>query len=341
MPLPYFARAVCLMLCSAALLQFAFELFARAVIPVLLQIHAQARARRLERWLFVLALTTRLAPWGLALGLILPAYLRAEDNHNAEQVTLVSLGFAACVLLWSAMGVLRAARAVAAGRRCVRRSWPTARDARQSPVMLYPDHPSLLAVAGVFRCSILVSPAMLDGERFSAAALEVAFAHEWAHVQQRDNLKILLLAVLPHVTLSSCARASLSRQWRLAAEMAADEEGTSRRPDRSLLLASMLVALARDAGPGLPQGVTALHADSEHLRLRVERLLEPRPGEGRDDPLSVRAFFRGPRSAVLLVTTGLVLMTSLLILCPLLSHSAAELLFHGAFQFHGAFKHAS
>ena len=318
MILPYLARTLCLILCSAGLLHMALECAAWTLCPGMLRV--QSSARRTERTLFAVALASRALPWFLVFTILVPAYLRAEDNRAAEHVSLASVGFAACVLLWSLLGLLHAASTVIAAQRCVRRSTPAPDVLSQTPVLLYSGHPTLIAVAGIFRARILVGPALLEGGRYSPQALAVAFAHERAHVRHRDNLKNLLLSLLPHVALASSKRPSIQQRWRLASEMAADEEGTGGTPENSLLLAGMLVSLARQTGQAFPPGVTALHAGSEHLRLRVENLLRQRSASLPSQPATYSKLAIG----------GLTLLFSALCaLCSLLGHRAAEFLFHG------------
>jgi len=131
----------------------------------------------------------------------------------------------------------------------------------------------LMAVAGLFSSSVIVSRSFLDTERFSTASLDVAFAHESAHARHRDNLKLLILSALPHIHVAAGGQ-SLGQRWRLAAEIAADEEGTQGKPERALMLAEMLIAVARGASPAVAEGLMTLSSESESLRVRVERLLE-------------------------------------------------------------------
>lgn len=320
MTLPYLARALCLLLCGGGLLQPLLECVAWTLGPFVLRL--QQPARKAERRLFLLVLAARALPWALALAFLVPAYLRAEDNRSAEHVSLVSAGFAAAVLLWSVAGLLRAMQSVHAARRCVRRSRliPGTRF-HHPPVLLYPGHPALIAVAGVFRPSILVSPALLAEGRFTPATLEVAFAHERAHAQHYDNLKSLVLASLPHLSFGTAAHSSPYGRWRLASELAADEEGTGGLPGSSLLLAGMLVSLAQQTTQLVPRGVTALHTESEHLRLRVECLLHRRP---------LSANHRRSPSARIFLGAALGVVILLGALCHLFGHRAAEFLFHGA-----------
>jgi hypothetical protein len=323
MQLSYLARVICLALCSAGLLHMLLEGTAWFVSGLLPPV-AGGSARRVERSLFLLALAARLMPWLLSFGLLVPAYLRGEDNPAAERVGSASLALAACVLVWSLTGIVRALAAALKVHRCCRLCRVVGRSADDLPLLLYPGERSLLAVAGVFAAKVIVSQPLLDANRFSRAALAVALAHEAAHVRHRDNLKLLLLSLLPHVSFSTESLPSLQQRWRLAAELAADEEGTEGEPARSLLLAQMLVAMAREGSCGLPQGLVGLFSASEHLRVRVERLLAP-PDSTSGPTLHSR---RTSRTAIVSLAGCAAALTLLAMACLLFGHPAAEYLLH-------------
>ncbi len=354
MQLSYLERILCLTFGAAALLQYAMEFTVWALCPVLPGALVQGKdrsatrrghsLRATERTLFLLALVPRLVPWLLVLDLLVPAYMRAEDTKSAERVSLLVPMLALGFLLWYFFRLLRLGKAIDDGRRCVRDSypadevtsahgaiWQTSRapqvQGRSSPVLVYPGQGLLLAVSGVFSSSVIVSRNLLDSMLLAPEALEVAFAHERAHIRCRDNLKLLLLTLLPHLPIALQSRPSLEQRWRLAVEMAADEEGTLGQPERSVLLAEMLVFLARKGTHAAPRAMLPLHSSSEHLRIRVERLLEPA------EPFasSVTTTSTGGRVGTGLRAAGLATaVIALSWLCFHLGHRAAEFLFHVA-----------
>ena len=196
----------------------------------------------------------------------------------------------------------------------------------ERPVLLHPGERSLLAVAGVFSARVIVSQPLLNTARFSAAGLEVAFAHEAAHIRHRDNLKLFLLTLLPHIPMATRNRPSIYQRWRLAAELAADEEGVRGEPARSLALAQMLVTMAREANAVPPRGLMALFSAPEHLRVRVERLLAARAV-----PPSAASSAKAGRRDLrvwLLFTASTGVLSAVSLLCVLFGHRAAELLLH-------------
>ena len=325
MQLSYISRAICLALCAAGGLQIAFECAAWLMAPLLLRNAKVKDARGTEQAFFRLTLGARLGPWLLALGFLLPAYMQGETNFAAERVGFASLMLAMGLLFWWVFAFLRLFLAVYRTHRCCRLCPEVGRGPGDLPLLLYPGERSVMAVAGLFSDRILLSQSLLDKSRFSAAALQVAFAHEHAHARQRDNLRTLLLALFPHVPLSTKHLPSLSRRWRLAAEMAADEEGTQGKPERSLLLAEMLVTMALEGNQRMPQGIVALCSESEHLRVRVERLLERL-----DNPSSTETMERPERGKLRLVVAMAAFastLTALCYACVVLGHRAAELLF--------------
>ena len=288
--------------------------------------HAEVgNARRSEQALFGLTLVARLGPWLLAFVLLLPAYLQGEDNRAAERVGFITVVLAVGLFAWWAFSILRVAKAIFWMHRCCRLCPEVSRGPEELPLLLYPGRNGVMAVAGIFSARILVSQRLLEESRFSAAALDVAFAHERAHARHRDNLKALLLALLPKVPLSTTHQVSLAQQWRLAAEMAADEEGTQGMPERSLLLAEMLVTFAQEGKRRIPEGLMALCSGSEHLRLRVERLLQramvSAPLEGVEALQGCRL-----RLMVAMAVSGSIL-AALCYGCNVFGHRAAELLF--------------
>jgi hypothetical protein len=334
MQLSFIARILCLVFCGTALMQLLLECLAWAACPSFPATFAPPKLRRpeslhsglraAEQTLFWLALATRLIPWLLVCGLLLPAYLRTEDNLSSERVGLLCPILALSFVGLSFVHLLRLGRAIDASRRCVQRSSPPDRSSTREPnILVHSGRHSLLAVAGIFSANILVSRRILSEGRFSPESLAVAFAHERSHIRHRDNLKLILLTLLPNLPVCTSGRPSLEQRWRLAVEMAADEEGTLGQPARSLLLADMLVTLAREGTHTVPAIMLSLHGSADHLRLRVERLLEPRsPSVVFGNVLS------GRFQAMSVVITFATAVIALSLVCIILGHHAAEILFH-------------
>ncbi len=275
MQLSYICRIACVAFCSIGLLQVVFECVAWLVSIRLTRHRGRLNARFTEQLLFLLALSTRLGPTLLVLGLLLPAYMRGEEISSAEHVAAPCILAAALVFAWYLYNTARLLLAMGSMQRCFDMCREIAKSKDGLPILLYPGERTMLAIAGVFSPRIIVSRGLLDSANFPAAALDVAFAHEGAHAHHHDNLKLLLLRMFPHVTIRTSAHPSIEQQWRFFAELAADHEGADGVPEQSVLLAEMLVAMAKASKHPLPSLHLALLSRQEDLQARVEHLLAP------------------------------------------------------------------
>src|SRR5262249_51909570 len=118
----------------------------------------------------------------------------------------------------------------------------------------------LMAVTGLFRPRIFVSQAIVSG--LNQQELAAALAHEFAHVQARDNLKQLLLRITQWprwIHAFFHLKTSRLHQWISASEVLGDRNaiagGTS-----PYHLASALVKVARLSAEAAPvPAITASH----------------------------------------------------------------------------------
>lgn len=99
--------------------------------------------------------------------------------------------------------------------------------------------------------------------------LKTALNHEIAHFRRRDNLKKLVMCLVPFPGMRA-----LETAWLDAAEMAADDAAVSTASE-ALDLASALIKLSRLApfGPAPELSVALVHTNSFILNARVERLI--------------------------------------------------------------------
>ncbi|SEF67562.1 hypothetical protein SAMN05421819_0780 [Bryocella elongata] len=313
-------RTLCFALVSAGLLQFVLEAITWRLTPSSSELSRSGSARSSERWLLTAALGARILPWVLAFGALVPAYLRGEDNTAAEHVALPCIAAAVLVLGWVGATLLRSAVTSLRTQRYCSRCQDGVRTVGGRQVRVHRESRSLLAVAGIFRSRLIVSEHLLDDHTVAAPALEVALTHEAAHATQRDNLKLLALSILPRIPIRTARRSSLDDRWRLAAELAADADSTAGDAHRSLLLADLLVVLAREHAGSFPTGVVTLLSAPDHLRMRVEQLLcSATSGPSRSVPAS------SSRLPIVALLTSLVTLAGA---CALFGHSAAELLLH-------------
>ena len=320
MVLSYTVRVICLTLCSVGLLQSLLECIAWRIASLLARQTDTGNARRVEWLLFLLALFARIIPWVIVLTVWVPAYMRAEDNPAGERVSLLCCTDAVVAAAWSLLCCLRAVKAWLAGWRLRRQCGVFSEDQGGVPVALYPGARPVVAVAGVLRQQIIVSESMLAPEQFSAASVNLALRHESAHVRHHDNLRLLVLTLLPHLPLATPTRLSVTQQWRLVTEMAADEEGVAGSPHESLLLAELLVRMARDSNRFMPEGSFALLGRSEDLRARVERLLRV--------PLQQENCASMARQTAAVLASGVIIFCLFCFLFRQIGHQAAEALLH-------------
>ncbi len=326
MQLSYNGRLICLALCSAGALQLVLEWLAWTLAPFLVNPGKRTNERRTERSLLSLALFARLGPWLAVLGAWLPAYMRDEDNLSPEHVGFVPLAAAFCVFaLWLA-GFTRLLHTSLLAQRFCRQCLPAGVSPEGLPLLLYPGTQPLLAVAGVFRPRVIISESLLAPGRISPAALEVALLHESAHARHHDNLKRAILSLLPHVPFATSGRPSLDQHWQLAAEMAADEAGVMGLPERSILLADLLVKMARGNMPTALRGTFALLSRTDDLRVRIERLLPAKSSPSHASVSTPTRLASLQTPAVLAIAC--VALASLCYLGMQAGHRLSELLLH-------------
>lgn len=304
-------RLLCLALVSVGVAQPLLSLLFTLLTPVLARASGRLGARGTERALFAIPAGSHAAALLLVAVLLIPGYLRGESNSLPEPVGSLSIAIALAAAArygWSLVRALRLLRGSGADPQVAATSpsgVPYCISEREAP---------RLAVSGVLLPRIVVSRAVLHPAAMPPEALEIALAHEWAHVRHRDNLKLLLLA-----SLALPGGSGSVRRWRRAAEIAADEEAVGGSRPRAILLAETVLAEARAAsGAARPRPATTLGlvAHEEDLAARISRLLSTGG--------TARPRLRRAEAALLLLLPAL-------LLAPLLAaslHEVAELLLH-------------
>jgi Zn-dependent protease with chaperone function len=280
MILPYLLRLLCLCFASFFVLNFAAGLLVCISSKSALRLAASRTPMRAAR----LLLGLRLLPFVLALLLVLelcvPSYLWLEPRALSERVGLMGgvLGLlGAATWLNSLRRTAQSLFASLCHNRLCRFAGQEARlPGESSPVVLVENEAPLLAMSGLFRPRLLISPSVL--QNLSAEELDAALAHEHAHCASRDNLKRLLIQLAPDIFPFLHPLRTLERTWSQFAEWAADDQATAGDSGRAVSLAAALVQVARmGRGPRLPFLSTSLLASDRDLSARVDRLLETRP----------------------------------------------------------------
>ena len=316
MLLSYWLRLVCLLLFSFGLIQAALSLLLQILTPALDRALTRLSARWYERACFVMPMTPYFAAFMLAALAIAPQYISGETNLFDERVGIVSIAGALLVAARYAYALLRALRMM---RRCPPALSKAAIGARTAnvPIRIADSAYPVLMVTGLLRPAITVSRSLLDRSVLPSEALEVAFAHEFAHMRQLDNLKLFMLS-----SLALPGRGSdVVRRWRRSAEIAADSDAAAGSRTRAILLAETLLVTASAVPPRQAHAPVTLGLlpHEEDLQSRIHHLIREKP-EG--------TLHAGRRS--LLVASVLLLCgASLLLPLSLVSfHGIAECLLH-------------
>jgi len=278
----YYVLCICLCAAMGLLVGAAGSLLVLAASPLVRRRTQAWPAQSRAHLLFFLRLLPAAAGLLFTLGVALPAFLLHEPLQTHERVgvrLLVLAGLGLAVVLSSSYRAVRAWTQLARLRRHWMRSATMLATAGTGVAVYQVTDPSAqIVVTGIWKPTVFFSRQVVSG--LSAPESAAAIAHEVAHVSARDNLKQLLLQAtrLPFFDRLS----GLDREWRLAAEMAADESAL-RAGTPVLELASALVkvarmrfvpALAPEAAVSyfLPPGKDCmLSARVEHLKQLLER----------------------------------------------------------------------
>jgi hypothetical protein len=325
MPLSYSFRLLCLALLAIGCVQAVAELAFWLASPRLLKMLAGSGARRQEQILFWGQLMTHAFALALTLVFLVPRYVEAETNLNAERVGWLSAAAAALVLC-------RYLHALLYGMSIWTRTiWMLRFYDSVEPVEgTYGTNPPLMSVAqpcpplalvGLLRPRILIAKTMLDSTKLSAEALAVALDHEQAHLRHRDNWKLFALACLPGLGLHTKMRPACLHLWRRHNDWAADDDAVRGDYPRALMLAESLVACAKSIPAKEPRYLfTGLATHEDELKARIERLI----GLNNSQPKASNRF------PVLLALAGVLLAVA----CSLLAavapwlHETAESILH-------------
>jgi Zn-dependent protease with chaperone function len=278
-----------------------------AVPSVVRVVDAASRAR----WLVALRALPTAAGVALAVWVVIPAFVLFEPRGGEETPGAVLLVLALFGALWVAAAVRRAAVDLAATRR-LGQLWATEGRAISLPGWAGPAHLirhpfPLVSVVGVVRPRLFVAEQVV--EALSESELRAVLAHETGHIASGDNLKRLILRLLPALPWPG-ASSRLDEEWDEAAEEAADTHAPN-----ALELAAALVKTARlaPAGARLDLPVAAFHRGDSVAR-RVRLLTEASEWSPPEPPrrawaygLALAAALAGAWSAPVLVAVHAVL----------------------------------
>ena len=315
----YYVLCICLCAAMGLLAGAAGSLLVLAVSPLVKRLTRGWPAQSRAHLLFFFRLLPAAAGLLFTVGVALPAFLLHEPLQTKERVgvRLVSLaGLGLVVVLSSVYRAVWAWARLARLRRHWMRSATKLTTAGTGVAVFEVADPSAqIVVTGIWKPTVFFSSQVVWC--LNAPESAAAIAHEVAHVSARDNLRQLLLQAtrLPFFDRLS----GLDREWRLAAEMAADEAAL-RAGTPVLELASALVkvarmrlipALAPEAAISyfLPPGKDSM------LSARVEHLKQLLEGDDPIKPASKETSLRWLGLAVVLgLFSAIVLHSNLLLL---------------------------
>jgi Zn-dependent protease with chaperone function len=280
MSLPYLLRLFCVCAASFFLVHAFLGLAVSLVAPA--SVRCAMRMRPLLAVRLLLAM--RLLPFAIGVfvvvGLCVPSYLWLEPAATTEHVGLGCVAAAVLEAILCAASAVRVFRALAGTIRFTRQCERTGEYVRvgegSSPLLVIEGKSPVLALAGVLHPRLVVSRGVMDA--LSREQLDAALSHEQAHRVSCDNLKRFLLLLAPEILPFFRGFAALDRGWARLSEWAADDFAAAADSNRSLLLASALVRMARmGLPPRLSAVCTTFVSDSADLADRVNRLLRPSP----------------------------------------------------------------
>jgi Zn-dependent protease with chaperone function len=228
------------------------------------------RARRIADSLFALRMFPLVAAALVTLAFAVPSFLLLEPRSIDEPVGAIPLALGLCGVVLVILGLVNAGWALRQAGRAIS-TWTIDAQPLKTPapvpVLRISRTVPAMTVTGIARPRVLLSSAaeflLNEGE------LRTALNHEVAHVRRRDNLKKLLLRLVPFPGMRG-----LEAAWLEATEMAADDAAVSDAAE-ALDLAAALIKLSR-LGPSEPAvGLTAalVHGSVSAMNARVERLI--------------------------------------------------------------------
>lgn len=221
----------------------------------------------------------------LVLTVVLPAFLLYEPRHAHDQpgpLLVISALFTLFVLL---DGVRRGWRAWWATRTLLRSSQPPPAQPAggSSEVTVLNVKEPLVGVVGGWKQRVVAAPcvaAACDHEEFRQV-----LAHEAAHMDSRDNLKLLMLLTMPDALAWFATGKALTEHWRAVTELEADERASGTDPRKRVALASALIKVARlSIASGRPRRASRVGSHLSGLEHRVRRLLAPSAAMHRSFP---------------------------------------------------------
>jgi Peptidase family M48 len=255
MTLSYIWRLIFLSAAVFFLLNLALGAVVALASPFAIRLAERTAPRRAARLLLLLRLSPTAVASLVVLAVCVPSYLWLEPGSGDEHVGAACLAAAALAVVVSISAAARVCRAAIRSRDFLRHHTPS------------------LAIAGILRPRLIVSPAVL--RTLTPEQLETALDHERAHWLSHDNLKRLLMLFSPGLLPFYSGFGRIERAWARFTEWAADDTAAAGSATRALSLAGALVHVARLQTTPPPPLATSLLGEAPDLAARVTRLLHP------------------------------------------------------------------
>lgn len=215
---------------------------------------------------------------------MIPSYYMYEPAVTDERVSLKLAALAAVSAIGIGLAVWRGLRSWLATRSLLKQwlldSTPIKLDAIKVPTFVLQHSFPLIAVVGAFRPRLFIASHVL--ESLTEEELAAAIAHEYGHLDARDNFKRSVMRISRAALLIIPCGRWLDRAWSESSESAADEHAAQRSSQVALDLASALVRIARMIPKGQSRTLPAAAAvsgflmvpDAPGVKVRVSRLVE-------------------------------------------------------------------
>lgn len=259
--------------CSMAVIMYVgLSAIIGAASSMALRVAARGSAKSGADFLFLMRLSPLLFAMLVTVAFVVPSFLLLEPQHAIEPFGFGPLLLSIAGFLGVAWGLGNGVGALRRADRQIRAWTITASSFEIQPrgafllVSRAADVPPL-AAAGILKPKILV--ARETESVLNERELRCALRHEREHVRRHDNLRKLLLRLIPFP-----GTGTLEQAWREASEMAADDAAVSNASE-AVDLAAALVKLSRSVSLQPPAELTTalVHSPASAVNSRVERLL--------------------------------------------------------------------
>ena len=176
-------------------------------------------------------------------GVVLPGFFAYEPEGGPEPVGPALWILAVLSLFPLADGLRRASRAAMATRALLKYCGSAENSNPRQNIEIVEVADPIVAVVGSIR------PRMVASRRAISECTELEFCqivnHERAHLERRDNLRLLSVIISPDILAWTATGAEIAQRWRLASEFHADERATGADPNKRVALAAALIKVAR------------------------------------------------------------------------------------------------